>query len=132
MGLFTEMLLLPLAPVRGVVKLGEVIQQHVEQELNNPATTRRQLEELEEKRRRGEISAEEEKKGQQAILSTKMAPRTVTEQLDKLPVAAENKAGGKSERDQRRAVAKKSIRRSSASVRRRLSASRNGRTRRSA
>ncbi|MGZ4524953.1 MAG: gas vesicle protein GvpG [Mycobacterium sp.] len=65
---------LPLAPVRGVVWLGEVIQRQAEQELRNPANTRRQLEELEEARERGEISADEEKRVQQQILQTRIKP----------------------------------------------------------
>ncbi len=75
MGLFSEILLLPLAPVRGVIKLAEVIQERVDQELNDPATTRRQLEELEEKRERGEISAEEEQHAQQKVLEARITPK---------------------------------------------------------
>lgn len=132
MGLFTGMLLLPLAPVRGVVKLAEVIQEQVEQEANNPARTRRQLEELEEQRERGEISAEEEKDAQSQILQTKVAPKTVGKQSDKRPdTQAENKAGEQSGRGQRRAAAKESNPRSSASVRRRSGVSSNKRPRRS-
>ena len=74
MGLFSAIVTLPLAPVRGVIWLGETIQRQVEQELNNPARTRRQLEELAEARERGEISAEEEKHAQQQILETKIKP----------------------------------------------------------
>jgi Mg-chelatase subunit ChlI len=115
MGLFTGILLLPLAPVRGAVKLAEVIQRQVEQELNNPARTRAQLEELEEKRERGEISHEEEHEAQKAILETKIAPKAVEEQLD----PAEKQAGEQSSGGQRRPTARKSTRKSPASVRRR-------------
>ncbi|WP_156689893.1 gas vesicle protein GvpG [Mycobacterium sp. Marseille-P9652] len=76
MGLFTGIVLLPLAPVRGVVRLAEVIQQQVEQELHNPANTRRQLEELNEARERGEISPDEEKQVQQQILEQRVKPVT--------------------------------------------------------
>lgn len=74
MGLLSGIAKLPLAPVRGVVRLGELIQQQVEQEMNNPARTRRQLEELQEARERGEISAEEERKLQQQILEARVSP----------------------------------------------------------
>lgn len=74
MGLLSGTLLLPLAPVRGVVKLAEVIQRQVEQELHNPARIRRQLEELAEARERGEISAAEEKQAQQDILGARIKP----------------------------------------------------------
>ena len=73
MGLFSSILLLPLAPVRGVISLAEVIQRQVEQELHNPANTRRQLEALEEARERGEISPEDEREAQKQILETRVA-----------------------------------------------------------
>jgi gas vesicle protein GvpG len=76
MGIFSGILMLPLAPVRGVVRLGEVIQRQVEQELRNPANTRRQLEELEEARERGEVSPDEEKQIQEQILETRVKPGT--------------------------------------------------------
>lgn len=72
MGLFSAIVLFPLAPVRGVVALAGVIQRQVEQEMHDPAITRRQLEELQELRERGEISAEEEREAQQKILQTRI------------------------------------------------------------
>jgi hypothetical protein len=75
MGLLSGTLLLPLAPVRGVIRLAEVIQRQVEQELHNPARTRQQLEELEEARERGEISVDEEKQAQKQILQARVKPR---------------------------------------------------------
>ncbi len=74
MGLLSGIVMLPLAPVRGVMWLGEVIQRQVEQELHNPANTRRQLEELEEARERGEISADEERQAQREVLETRIRP----------------------------------------------------------
>ena len=68
-------MLLPLAPVRGVVKLAGVIQREEEQESRDPAATRHELEELQEKRARGEISAEDEQQAQQEVLATKIAPK---------------------------------------------------------
>ena len=68
MGLLSFIATLPLAPVRGVISLAELIQQQVEEELHNPASARRALEELEDARAAGEISAEEEEQAQQAIL----------------------------------------------------------------
>lgn len=76
MGLLTGVLMLPLAPVRGVVKVAEVIQRQVEQEMHNPARTRRQLEELQEARERGDISPDEETKLQKQILQTRVKPAT--------------------------------------------------------
>ena len=74
MGLFSAIAKLPLAPVYGVMSLAEVIQRQVEQELHNPANTRRQLEELDEARARGEISPDEEREAQKEILETRVAP----------------------------------------------------------
>ena len=73
-GLFTAIVTLPLAPVRAVVSLAEIIQRRVDQEMNNPATTRKQLEELEEARERGEISPEEEDQAQDEIIQARITP----------------------------------------------------------
>jgi len=55
MGLFR----LPFLPVRGVIKLGELIQEEVEQELHDPARIRRELEDAVRRHDDGEISDEE-------------------------------------------------------------------------
>jgi hypothetical protein len=73
-GLFSSLVTWPLAPVRGVVALGELIQRRVNEELNDPARTRRLLEDLEEARRRGEITPEQEHQAQEQILATRMSP----------------------------------------------------------
>jgi Gas vesicle protein G len=118
MALFTGILLLPLAPVRGVVKLAEVIQREVDKEMNNPARTRAQLEELEEKRERGEISPEEEHEAQMDVLKTKIAPKP-PKSIEGRSDPAENQAGEQPGGNQRRPAARKSSRKDSASVRRR-------------
>jgi hypothetical protein len=82
MGLLSGIVKLPFSPVLGVISLAEVIQRQVEQELNNPANTRRQLEALEEARARGEISAEDERKAQAEILETRVAPAQTENQQD--------------------------------------------------
>ena len=74
MGIFSAIFGLPLAPVRGVIALGEVIARQAEQQLHDPATTRRQLEELALARERGEISAAEESEAQKQILQARMRP----------------------------------------------------------
>lgn len=68
MGLLSAVLGLPLAPVRGVIKLGELVQRQVEEELYHPASVRRDLEEIERKRETGELSAEEEADLQEEVL----------------------------------------------------------------
>ena len=59
MGLLDGLLLLPLAPVRGVVWLGERLHEVAYQEVAHPAVIRGQLAEIEEAREAGAISEEE-------------------------------------------------------------------------
>jgi hypothetical protein len=66
---------LPLAPVRGVIALGRLIQEQVEHELHDPAAMRRTLEEAEEAREAGEISAEEETETQRRVLDEAVQPK---------------------------------------------------------
>ncbi|MFC0449140.1 gas vesicle protein GvpG [Rhodococcus jostii] len=68
MGLLSFIVTLPLQPVKGVISLAELIQRQVEEEMHNPAAIRRGLEELEEARARGDITAEEEEQAQQALI----------------------------------------------------------------
>jgi hypothetical protein len=78
MGLLSFIATLPLAPVRGVISLGELIQRQVEEELHDPAAARRALEELEDARAVGEVSAEEEEQAQQAVLDRMSAADAAT------------------------------------------------------
>lgn len=59
MGLLTLPLRLPFLPVRGVVKLGELIAEETERELYDPGRVRRELEEAQRQRDAGEISDQE-------------------------------------------------------------------------
>jgi hypothetical protein len=59
MGLFTGLLLLPLAPVRGTVWIAERLLEEAERELNDPAAIEQRLVEAEEAHERGELSDEE-------------------------------------------------------------------------
>lgn len=68
MGLLSLLFGLPLAPVRGVIKLGELVQRQVDEELTHPASVRRELEELDRERAEGELSEEEEAAAQQRVL----------------------------------------------------------------
>lgn len=69
MGLLGGLVGLPLAPVRGVLALGDLIRRRVDEEARDPAKIRRELEELTRAREAGEISAEEEAQAQQALLN---------------------------------------------------------------
>ena len=59
MGILRRLVLLPLAPVEGVVWLARVLQEIAEEELNDPNRLRAVLEEAEEAHERGELSDEE-------------------------------------------------------------------------
>ena len=77
MGLFSELLLLPLAPVRGVVWVGEQIEQEVDRRLNDPAVIRAQIDDLDAAHERGEIS-EAERDEQQEVLLRRLTGREET------------------------------------------------------
>lgn len=73
MGLFKILFGWPLAPVELLIKLGELIEQQVETQLHDPASIRRQLEELEEARAAGMITEEEQAHATEEILQRMMA-----------------------------------------------------------
>lgn len=68
MGIFSAILGLPLAPVRGVVWISEIVRDQVEEELFSPAAMRRDLEAVEEALRSGQISEEEAAREEDAII----------------------------------------------------------------
>ena len=74
MGLFSELLLLPLAPVRGVAWVAERIEEQVDHQLNDPAVIRAQIDELDAAHDRGEIT-EEERDEQQEVLLARLTGR---------------------------------------------------------
>jgi hypothetical protein len=59
MGLFTGLLLLPVAPVRGVGWVVNVLAEEAQRELASRESPQRQLADLEAKRATGEISEED-------------------------------------------------------------------------
>jgi chorismate mutase len=59
MGLFTNLLTLPLAPVRMTVAVAEQIRKQAEREYYDPARIRRQLDEIAELRDSGEIDPQD-------------------------------------------------------------------------
>ena len=68
MGLLTAILGFPLAPLKGVIKLGEILRDEAERVLYDPAVARRELEEIERARDAGEISEEEADEAMQQVL----------------------------------------------------------------
>lgn len=75
MGLLGAIFGWPLAPVRGVVSLGELIRRRVDEEATDPASIRRELEAAAEARAAGEISPEDEAEAQQQVLDRLQVPR---------------------------------------------------------
>ncbi|MEV7805281.1 gas vesicle protein GvpG [Microbispora sp. NPDC088329] len=75
MGLISMLFTWPLAPIHGVIRLGELIQKQVEHELRDPAAVRRRLEAIEEARRSGQISEEEEAQAVEEILRLMSGPQ---------------------------------------------------------
>jgi cytochrome c-type biogenesis protein CcmH/NrfG len=59
MGLFTGLLTLPLAPVRGVVWVAERLYDEARYEMDDPAAVRRQLLEVEAAREAGTLTEDE-------------------------------------------------------------------------
>lgn len=68
MELLTMIFGLPFAPIQGLIKLGELVQDQAELETRHPAAIRRRLEELEEARLAGEITEEEETEAVEQLL----------------------------------------------------------------
>ena len=56
MDLFTLLFRLPLMPIRSFIRLAEMLHDQAEQELRDPASVRRQLEEAQEAHVSGEMS----------------------------------------------------------------------------
>jgi type II secretory pathway predicted ATPase ExeA len=59
MGLFTGLLTLPLAPIRGTVWIAEQIAEEAARQMDEGRTIRRQLAEVELRYERGELTVEE-------------------------------------------------------------------------
>ena len=69
MGLFSNVLLLPLAPLRGVLWVGALLQDLAANEVNDPALLRAKLHEAEDAHRRGEISDDELARVEDAVFT---------------------------------------------------------------
>jgi hypothetical protein len=76
-GLISGLITLPLAPVRGVVWIGEVIAQEAERVQAAEQSTDRALAELEIARATGEISEEEAAEMEAALLERLVVERNV-------------------------------------------------------
>jgi hypothetical protein len=74
-GLFTGLLLLPLAPVRGTAWLAEVIQEQAEGQYYDEDAIRAQLLEIEEARQTGEYDEAELTAAEDALIERLVAAR---------------------------------------------------------
>ena len=75
MGLFTGLLTLPLAPVRGTIWVAEQIQEEAERQFYDPARIRRELEQVDELRQAGELSDEDAEQLEDALVERLMESR---------------------------------------------------------
>ncbi|MFD2792453.1 gas vesicle protein GvpG [Promicromonospora vindobonensis] len=69
MGLFSALVSLPLAPVRGVVWIAEQVRDEAEREYYDADTIRRQLEDVAEARENGSIDDEEADALEEALVA---------------------------------------------------------------
>ena len=76
MGLFTALLTLPVAPVRGVVWLSERVLDQATAEECDPAEIYEQLAEIDEARAAGEMSAEDSAEAEAELVARLMWART--------------------------------------------------------
>ena len=70
MGLLTLPFRLPLLPLKGFIRLGEMIAEQTERELRDPARVRRELEEAQWQQAQGAISEEDAARIQEQAIST--------------------------------------------------------------
>jgi hypothetical protein len=76
MGLFTGLITLPLAPVRGVVWLAEQMQGEAERQWTDPATVRQQIEEIDRAYLEGALSEDERDRLQDALVARLLPTRS--------------------------------------------------------
>ncbi|TCK21588.1 gas vesicle protein GvpG [Pseudonocardia endophytica] len=72
MGLFTGLLTLPLAPVRGVVWIAEQLHDRADAQMNDPGVLRAKIDELDRAHERGEISESDRDEQQEELLERLM------------------------------------------------------------
>jgi hypothetical protein len=73
MELLTLLLRLPFLPLKGTIRLAEIIHDEAERELRDPARVRRELEEAQRRREAGEISEEELARFEEQAMSPLLA-----------------------------------------------------------
>lgn len=76
MGLITGLLTLPLAPVRGVVRLAEMLEDEARRQWSDPAAVRRELAVAETAHANGEISTAEYERIADELVARLLAGRS--------------------------------------------------------
>jgi len=74
MGLFSGLLTLPLAPVRGVVWLGEQLESEARRQWSDPAAVRRELAAVEAAYEAGELTEAERDEREDALVARLLPP----------------------------------------------------------
>jgi Gas vesicle protein G len=77
MGLFTGLLTLPLAPVRGVVAVAEQIRRQAEEAYYDPVAIRAELDEVDARRRAGDLTDEEATAREDELIDRLMAGQQI-------------------------------------------------------
>ena len=76
MGLFTGLVTLPLAPLRGVVWLGDTLAREAHRQWTDPAVVRAELDSVDRRWRAGEISDDDRDRLEDALLQRLIAGRS--------------------------------------------------------
>lgn len=77
-GLFTGLMTLPLAPVRGTVWVAEQVREQAERDYYDPGRIRRQLEEVDRARAEGSISQDDATAAEEELVQRLMDGRNRT------------------------------------------------------
>lgn len=72
MGLLTGLVTWPLAPLRGVVWIGEQLRDRADAQMNDPAVLRARIDDLDRAYDRGEITVEDRDEQQEELLERLM------------------------------------------------------------
>ena len=75
MGLLSWTVGLPLAPVRGLISVGRLIQHQVDSQMGDPAVVRRRLEAIDEAKRQGRIDPAQAARLEAEITQAMVRPR---------------------------------------------------------
>ncbi|NUW43122.1 gas vesicle protein GvpG [Nonomuraea rhodomycinica] len=97
MGLLGLLFGWPLAPIKGVIRLGELIQEQVERQMSDPAAVRRELEEIERDAAEGLISEEEQEERMREVLARMIGPPAGTAPAGPGPAEGASDDGGSGE-----------------------------------